>query len=64
MKTCKWPIGDPRKADFHFCDQAAEEGRPYCNEHSRQARSTNTYTPSEVKRWTQRTEHMARRMFR
>jgi GcrA cell cycle regulator len=19
MKDCRWPIGDPRHADFHFC---------------------------------------------
>lgn len=31
--TCKWPIGDPRKPDFHFCEAPALEGKPYCAEH-------------------------------
>lgn len=31
--TCKWPIGDPRKPDFHFCEAPALEGKPYCAQH-------------------------------
>lgn len=30
---CRWPIGDPRHADFHFCGAKQAEGRPYCIEH-------------------------------
>lgn len=30
---CKWPIGDPRHADFHFCGAKQALGRPYCQEH-------------------------------
>ena len=33
-RACKWPIGDPRKADFHFCCASAEPGFPYCYEHA------------------------------
>lgn len=32
---CKWPIGDPRETDFHFCGGPALEERPYCVEHTR-----------------------------
>lgn len=35
--TCKWPIGDPLTADFYFCGQHAEDGKPYCEFHSRRA---------------------------
>jgi GcrA cell cycle regulator len=35
--TCKWPIGDPLTPEFYFCGQAHDEGRPYCEFHSRRA---------------------------
>lgn len=35
--TCKWPIGDPLSAGFHFCGGHSMEGRPYCEFHSRKA---------------------------
>ncbi len=35
--TCKWPIGDPLTPDFYFCGQHSEEGKPYCEFHSRRA---------------------------
>jgi GcrA cell cycle regulator len=35
--TCKWPIGDPLTADFFFCGGHSEEGKPYCEFHSRRA---------------------------
>lgn len=35
--TCKWPIGDPLTADFYFCGQHSDEGKPYCEFHSRRA---------------------------
>lgn len=34
---CRWPIGDPRNADFHFCDQPRTLGQPYCEPHCRRA---------------------------
>lgn len=34
-RACKFPIGDPRDADFGFCGRPAVEGRPYCAEHVR-----------------------------
>ncbi|NJO34354.1 MAG: hypothetical protein HC869_15720 [Rhodospirillales bacterium] len=34
---CRWPVGDPRSADFHFCGAKALAGRPYCELHWRMA---------------------------
>ena len=36
-RICKWPIGDPRHPDFHFCGRASAEGLPYCADHARRA---------------------------
>jgi GcrA cell cycle regulator len=36
-RICKWPIGDPRNPDFHFCGRASAEGLPYCTDHARRA---------------------------
>lgn len=35
--TCKWPIGDPRDHDFHFCGHDSLQGLPYCQHHARVA---------------------------
>ncbi len=35
--SCRWPIGDPKDEDFHFCDKEAVEGKPYCLIHCAQA---------------------------
>jgi GcrA cell cycle regulator len=32
-RVCKWPIGDPTEADFHFCGLPAQPGKPYCEAH-------------------------------
>ncbi|MCA3255301.1 MAG: GcrA cell cycle regulator, partial [Alphaproteobacteria bacterium] len=32
-KVCKWPIGHPDEADFHFCGKPSQPGFPYCGEH-------------------------------
>ena len=34
-RTCKWPIGDPRGKDFHFCGHDSLEALPYCRDHVR-----------------------------
>lgn len=36
-RMCKWPIGDPKKAGFHFCGRPALPGQPYCAEHAAMA---------------------------
>ena len=30
---CRWPIGDPRHPEFHFCGAPRVGGRPYCAAH-------------------------------
>ena len=32
--TCRWPIGDPKDENFHFCGKKARIGQTYCDEHS------------------------------
>lgn len=32
--TCRWPIGDPKDPDFHFCGHKVKTGQTYCEEHS------------------------------
>lgn len=36
-RTCKWPIGDPMKDDFHFCGCESAETSPYCSYHAKLA---------------------------
>jgi GcrA cell cycle regulator len=33
MRSCSWPMGDPKQAGFHFCGAEAVPGRPYCSTH-------------------------------
>jgi GcrA cell cycle regulator len=35
--SCRWPIGDPQAADFHFCGKNKVAGLPYCEFHARRA---------------------------
>lgn len=35
--ACCWPMGEPGKPGFHFCDAAAIGGKPYCAEHAQLA---------------------------
>jgi len=46
---CRWPIGDPQHADFHFCGRRKVAGFPYCEFHVRRG-----WQPSR-----QRHEHRA-----
>jgi GcrA cell cycle regulator len=32
-KVCRWPMGHPGEADFHFCGENVNPGFPYCVEH-------------------------------
>jgi len=32
-RICKWPIGHPDEAGFHFCGKPVNTGFPYCQEH-------------------------------
>ncbi len=44
-RTCKWPVGDPLKDDFHFCGGEAPDTSPYCTYHQRLA-----YQPAAERR--------------
>ena len=35
--NCKWPIGDPGDAEFHFCGDQPLAKMPYCEMHARKA---------------------------
>ena len=62
QSMCKWPVGDPARAGFHFCGEKAIEGKPYCTAHARLA-----YQPSNRKRpaaeWTPERTFKARQAF-
>lgn len=36
-RMCKWPIGDPRSPEFHFCGRNVGAGSSYCAYHMRMA---------------------------
>jgi GcrA cell cycle regulator len=36
-RTCKWPVGDPLKDDFHFCGHESPDQSPYCTYHQKLA---------------------------
>jgi GcrA cell cycle regulator len=33
--TCRWPYGDPKTDEFHFCGGEPVVGKPYCPTHCR-----------------------------
>lgn len=41
-RMCKWPIGDPKEADFSFCGLTIRAGTPYCPEHAAMAYQTSS----------------------
>ena len=43
--NCRWPIGDPQEAEFHFCGRSKMQGLPYCEVHARRA-----YQPPQPRR--------------
>ena len=36
-RMCRWPLGHPGEAGFHFCGVRRAAGRPYCEAHCRVA---------------------------
>ncbi len=32
-RSCRWPIGDPKDEDFHFCGKKVKPGFSYCEAH-------------------------------
>jgi GcrA cell cycle regulator len=50
---CRWPIGDPQVADFHFCGKRKQVGHPYCEFHVLRASAPGrvrvmTYRPRDA----------------
>lgn len=39
---CRWPIGDTREPDFHFCGHVQVKGKPYCEAHNSKAHQPMT----------------------
>jgi len=37
IDTCRWPLGNPVDADFHYCGELPLIGRPYCDTHDAQS---------------------------
>jgi GcrA cell cycle regulator len=33
-QQCRWPVGDPLKAGFHFCERMSIPGMSYCYDHA------------------------------
>lgn len=48
-RMCKWPIGDPREADFSFCGRGIRVGTPYCPEHAAMAYQTSSRSRNSAK---------------
>ena len=36
-RMCRWPSGDPKNDDFHFCGERTQVGIIYCDEHNKMA---------------------------
>lgn len=45
---CRWPIGDPREAGFHFCGEKSVLGKPYCEAHWAQSYDVAKPRPKSV----------------
>jgi GcrA cell cycle regulator len=41
-RSCRWPVGDPRKPEFFFCGAETLPNKPYCGAHCARA-----YRPAE-----------------
>lgn len=48
--SCRWPIGDTRAADFHFCGKTRLPRMPYCEYHARKSLNINQPRKREVER--------------
>ena len=47
-RVCRWPMGHPGEADFHFCGTDVNPGFPYCVEHC--GRAYQAQLPRGVRR--------------
>ena len=46
--SCCWPLGEPGRPDFRFCDAPAGPGRPYCDAHTRVAYAKPRRTVEQI----------------
>ena len=53
---CRWPIGDPRDADFHFCGAQQHAGHPYCELHWKMS-----FVPSKARGQSDKPQVITRR---
>lgn len=37
QNMCRWPIGDPKNEEFHFCGHLKASGVSYCSHHEEMA---------------------------
>jgi GcrA cell cycle regulator len=58
-RMCKWPIGDPSSADFHFCGHPPKSGSPYCEAHCVKA-----FQPTQSRRERDREREFRRYLIR
>lgn len=58
-RMCKWPIGDPSTADFHFCGHPPKSSSPYCDAHSVKA-----FQPAQSRRDRDRDREFRRYLVR
>jgi len=47
FEECRWPIGDPRAADFRFCGATRDNGGPYCAHHQRASEGRSSHDQDE-----------------
>jgi GcrA cell cycle regulator len=47
---CRWPIGDPDTAGFTFCGRTSDNGRSYCEGHSRLAYKRGAGSEGDIHR--------------
>ena len=56
--TCRWPVGDPRTADFFFCGAQPLPKKPYCARHCARAEWIEEKDPSLFEVGSQQGGHL------
>lgn len=57
-RMCRWPFGDPKMADFHFCGCPSVPGMPYCPDHARAAYQTARTRTLQAEDFEQQPAHV------
>jgi GcrA cell cycle regulator len=61
-QMCRWPIGDPTTATFHFCGRPHKEGSPYCEAHALRAHQPQKARGAAAPNWNEPPERPAPRV--